>query len=69
MVARVRPSRSRRVGRRPVGRVARRGVSALDYALLLGVVLPMVAFILRIAPRMIGSAYEMVNVLISWPFM
>jgi len=48
----------------------RRGaVSSLDYVLVLGVVLPMVTFIMGIAPKMIGSAYEMVCVLISWPFM
>ncbi len=57
---------------RPVRRrvAARRGaVSSLDYVLVLGVILPMVAFILTIAPQMIGSAFEMVCVLISWPFL
>jgi hypothetical protein len=49
-------------------RNTRRGVSALDYVLVLGVILPMVAFILTIAPQLIGSAFEMVCVLIAWPF-
>lgn len=68
MVARLNAHRS--VGLvRPSRKAGRRGVSALDYVLVLGVVLPMVAFIMGIAPRMIGYAYEMVSVLISWPFM
>jgi hypothetical protein len=49
--------------------VSRRGAASLDYILLLGVVLPMIAFILGAAPRIIRLAYEMVSVLISWPFM
>ena len=47
----------------------RRGAASLDYILVLGVVLPMALVILRIAPRMIRSAYEMVCVLVSWPLM
>ncbi len=51
-------------------RCARRaGAASLDYVLILGVVLPMVVFILRVAPRMIRLAYEMLSVLVSWPFM
>jgi ABC-type uncharacterized transport system permease subunit len=50
-------------------RRARRGASAVDYALLLGVVLPMAAFILWVGPKMIRWVYEMVVALISWPFM
>ena len=47
----------------------RSGLASLDYVLILGVVLPMVAFILRVGPRIIRVAYEMVCVLVSWPFM
>ncbi len=47
----------------------RRGVAALDYVLVLGVVLPMVAFVFVIGPRIMHLAYEMVCVLVSWPFM
>ncbi|MBN2473601.1 MAG: hypothetical protein JXB62_03255 [Pirellulales bacterium] len=60
--------RSREVGLR-CGPNARRGVSSLDYVLVLGVVLPLVVFIMRIGPRIIGLAYEMVCLLVSWPFM
>ena len=50
-------------------RQKRRGEAALDYVLVLGVVLPMIAFTLRLAPRVIGSVYEMTCTLVSWPFM
>ena len=47
----------------------RSGQSTLDYVLLLGVILPLVAFLLKIGPRIIRLAYEMTCVLIAWPFM
>ena len=48
---------------------ARRGAATLDYVLVLGVILPLVVFIMGIAPRIIRLAYEMVCVLVSWPYM
>ena len=45
------------------------GVSALDYMLVLGTILPCVAFIFTIGPKIMRLAYEMVEVLVSWPFM
>ncbi len=50
-------------------RASRAGVASLDYVLILGVVLPMAAFILRVGPRIIRLAYEMVSLLVSWPFL
>jgi hypothetical protein len=47
----------------------RAGVASLDYVLVLGVILPLAAFILGISPKIMRLAYEMVCVLISWPFM
>jgi hypothetical protein len=47
----------------------RSGVAALDYVLVLGVILPLVAFVMWIGPRIMQLAYEMVCVLVSWPFM
>jgi hypothetical protein len=47
----------------------RGGAATLDYVLVLGVVLPLIAFVLRVAPRMMNLVYEMTSVLISWPFM
>lgn len=61
----LRPTPCGRRGRR----AGRTGAASLDYVLILGVILPMVAFILRVGPRMIRLAYEMVSVLVSWPFM
>ncbi len=59
---------SRQSARR-AGRRAPRGVSSLDYVLVLGVILPMLVFIMRVGPRIMRLAYEMVSVLVSWPFM
>jgi hypothetical protein len=50
-------------------RRSRTGAAALDYVLVLGVVLPLMAFILRVGPKIIGLVYEMVSMLVSWPFM
>lgn len=44
------------------------GVSALDYALLLGIILPLATFLFWIAPRIMNLVYEMVCALIAWPF-
>ena len=46
----------------------RTGAATLDYVLVLLVVMPMVAFLLRIAPRVMNFVYEMTSVLVSWPF-
>ncbi len=47
----------------------RSGQATVDYVLLLGVLLPMIVFLLRIGPRIIRMAYEMTCALIAWPFM
>lgn len=57
---------ARRGGRR---QRARKGAAALDYALLLGVVLPMAAFCLWAGPRLMRQTYEMLLVCVSWPFL
>jgi hypothetical protein len=56
----------RRIARR---KTLRAGVATLDYVLVLGVVLPLAAFMFWAAPRMMNLVYEMTCVLISWPFM
>ncbi len=48
---------------------SRAGLASLDYVLILGVVLPLVALLMWIGPRIMRLAYQMVCVLISWPFM
>lgn len=48
---------------------SRAGAASLDYVLILGVVLPLVAFVMWAGPRIIRLAYEMICVLVSWPFM
>ncbi|NMC21569.1 MAG: hypothetical protein GYA33_14260 [Thermogutta sp.] len=48
----------------------RRGAAAtLDYVLVMGVILPAAAFSMWAGPRIIRLAYEMVYVLLVWPFM
>ncbi len=46
----------------------RSGVATLDYVLVLGVVLPLVASIMWMGPRIMRLVYEMACVLIAWPF-
>jgi len=50
-------------------RLRRGAVATLDYILLIGVILPAAAFTMWAGPRVIRLAYEMVYVLIVWPFM
>jgi hypothetical protein len=45
------------------------GAATLDYVLLLGVILPLAAFVFRVGPKIIRLAYELVCGLVSWPFM
>ncbi len=52
-----------------VRRRARRGLASVDYALILGVIMPLAVFVMWAAPRIMRLAYEMVCVLIAWPFM
>jgi hypothetical protein len=47
----------------------RRGAATLDYVLVLGVILPLAAFIWQVGGQIMRAAYAMVSVLISWPFM
>ena len=47
----------------------RTGVAALDYALVLGVVIPMAALLMWVGPRIMRLVYEMISVVVSWPFM
>lgn len=47
----------------------RAGAAAVDYVLILAVILPMVAFLMWAGPRMIRLAYELTSLLLSWPFL
>ena len=47
----------------------RAGAAAVDYVLILAVVLPMVALLMWASPRMIRLAYDLTCLLVSWPFM
>ena len=47
----------------------RRGGAAVDYVLVLGVAFPLVAFLLKVGPKIIRLAYDVVCTMVSWPFM
>lgn len=47
----------------------RAATATLDHVLILAFVLPMVVFIMRVGPRIIRAAYDVVCMLVSWPFM
>jgi len=50
-------------------RVRRLGAAALDYVLLLGAVLPMVAMSYYYSAKIIKAVYQMTCALVLWPFM
>ena len=49
-------------------RVRPAGAATLDYILVLGIILPMAALLMWAAPRTMLLVYEMIAVLVSWPF-
>ncbi|GAB4131199.1 hypothetical protein [Thermopirellula anaerolimosa] len=69
----------RRFARKETGSARRRGdyrpkdrrgaTATLDYVLVMGVILPAAAFSMWAGPRIIRLTYEMVYVLLVWPFM
>ncbi|MGM0485918.1 MAG: hypothetical protein ACQESR_04055 [Planctomycetota bacterium] len=67
----VRTGGSQRRPGRPalVGSRRRVGAASLDFVLAAGVILPMIAFVLWVAPRIMNLVYEMTSVLVSWPFL
>ena len=57
-------------GRRPRSYGLRRpGSATLDYVLVLGAMLPMVAMSYYYASRIIRAVYQMTCALVCWPFM
>ena len=59
-------ARQRRSDRRGLRRA---GVATLEYVLLLGAALPMVAMSYYYSTRIIRAVYQMTCALVSWPFM
>ncbi len=47
----------------------RRGLASLDYVLILGVILPMVAFIIVNGRQIMRLVYEFLCVMVAWPFL
>jgi hypothetical protein len=47
----------------------RRGASStIDFVLVVGILLPMIAFIWKFTPRIIRLVYDVILVHVSWPF-
>ena len=68
-MATLRPTAGPLVERRGARRARRRGAaSTLDYVLVLVVMLPMVVLVMFAGPHMMRAVYEMLCVMISWPF-
>ena len=55
--------------RRRRGFRKRRGAASVDYVLILAVILPLVAWMMTAGRQIILLAYEMVCLLVAWPFM
>ena len=47
----------------------RRGSASLDYVLILGVILPMAAFIILKGREIMRLVYEFLCVMVAWPFL
>jgi hypothetical protein len=47
----------------------RRGAATIDYFLLMAVVLPLATFMMQIAPRIMRSVYDLLTIVVSWPFL
>lgn len=50
-------------------RLSRHGAATLDYVLLLGIIFPLVAFMVPTGKKIIQLSYEMMCSLIAWPFL
>jgi hypothetical protein len=66
----------RQSGRRRTGRpegfgciLRRPGAAALDYVLVMGAVLPMLAMSFYYSSRIIRAVYQLTCALVLWPFM
>lgn len=58
-----------RLGRSTLTVRRRSGLATLDYVLVLCVCLPMVSLTLWAGPRIMNLVYQMLCVLVSWPFL
>ena len=47
----------------------KKGAATLDYVLVMGVILPLAAFLMLVVPRMIKLVYELIVVTVNSPMM
>lgn len=53
----------------PTSNRKRRGVATLDYILVLGIIMPLAFIVVPTGMRMIRAVYDLMTVMIAWPFM
>jgi len=61
--------RSLNICRKRVPRRGRRGAATIDYFLVVCIVLPLATLVLGIAPRAMRSVYDLLTVVVAWPFL
>ena len=47
----------------------RRGAASLDYILVIGIILPLATIVIPTGMRIIRLVYDMMTVMIAWPFL
>jgi uncharacterized iron-regulated membrane protein len=56
-------------GRTTRSSTQRRGAATIDYVLILAFILPLVGISIVLSREVLGLVYEVLCVLVSWPFM
>jgi purine-cytosine permease-like protein len=54
--------------KRRTGR-SRRGSATIDYFLIVSILLPLAALVLHFGPRAMHAVYDMLTVVVAWPFL
>ena len=47
----------------------RRGSATIDYFLLICILLPLAALVLHVGPRAMRLVYDLLTVVVAWPFL
>jgi purine-cytosine permease-like protein len=55
--------------KRRTARSRRRGSATIDYFLIICILLPLAALVLHFGPRAMHSVYDMLTVVVAWPFL
>jgi hypothetical protein len=55
--------------KRRTGRFCRRGSATIDYFLIVAILFPLAALVLHFGPRAMHAVYDMLTVVVAWPFL